>query len=145
MLFGQAIGALLDAISTYDGALVVISHDRPFCEAIEATHIGYICDGGCVVEERELRDSDFSEADRGVRNTFVAPADGGGGGGGDGGSSSSSSGPPPPPMSPEEAKAFRAAERSARKVQNAAPKKQEKLEVKIVDAEVSGPTTEPPD
>ena len=66
----DAIAALLDAIATYDGAVVVISHDRPFCEAIEATHVGYVVGGACNVEERELRDADFSEADRGVRNAL---------------------------------------------------------------------------
>ena len=49
-----AIQALLDALDTYEGAIVVISHDRPFCEAVRATHVGYVCSGRCVVEEREL-------------------------------------------------------------------------------------------
>lgn len=119
----DAIAALLDAIDTYDGAIVVISHDRPFCEALKATHIGYVCGGGCVIEERELRDSDFSEADRGVRNVYVAPPEG--------------VPPPPPALSPEEAKAQRQAERSARKVQNAAPKKMATLEEKITETEAA--------
>ena len=119
----DAIAALLDAIETYEGAIVVISHDRPFCEALRASHVGYVCDGACVVEERELRDADFSEADRGVRNRFVAgdvPPP-----------------PPPPALSPEELKAQRAAERSAQKVQSAAPKKLARLEDKIAEAETA--------
>ena len=43
-----------------------------FCEAIEATHVGYVANGQIDVEERTLRESDFSEADRGVVNVDVA-------------------------------------------------------------------------
>jgi len=125
----DAIAALLDALETYEGAIVVISHDRPFCEALRATHVGYVCGGTSVVEERELRDADFSEADRGVRNTFVAPAEG---------TSAAEAGPPPPPpLGPEEAKAQRAAERSAQKLQNSAPKKLARVEAAIAEADQS--------
>ena len=48
----DAIAALLDALETYEGAIVVISHDRPFCEALRATHVGYVCGGTSVVEVR---------------------------------------------------------------------------------------------
>ena len=68
----EAIDALLVAISKYTGAVVVVSHDRAFCEAIEATHVGYVANGQIDVEERTLRESDFSEADRGVVNVDVA-------------------------------------------------------------------------
>ena len=60
------------ALDSYEGAVVVISHDRAFCEAIEATHVGYVANGQIDVEERTLRESDFSEADRGVVNVDVA-------------------------------------------------------------------------
>jgi len=118
----DAIAALLDAIETYTGAIVVISHDRPFCEALRSTHVGYVCGGSCVVEERELRDADFSEADRGVRNTFVA-----------------TEGEPPPALalSPAEAKAQREAQRSAQKLQSSAPKKLVKVEERIAEAEAA--------
>ena len=96
-----AIQALLDALDTYEGAIVVISHDRPFCEAVRATHVGYVCSGRCVVEERELRDADFSETDRGVRNNFVGDA-----------SAVVVAAPAPPPMSAEEAKRLREEQRS---------------------------------
>ena len=64
----ESIAALLDAMDEYEGALVVVSHDRAFCEAIRATHVGYVADGAVSVEERDLRDSDFSTADSGVSN-----------------------------------------------------------------------------
>ena len=121
-----AIQALLDALDTYEGAIVVISHDRPFCEAVRATHVGYVCSGRCVVEERELRDADFSETDRGVRNNFVGDA-----------SAVVVAAPAPPPMSAEEAKRLREEQRNAQKVQNGAPKKLARLEEQIGEAETA--------
>ena len=35
----DAIAALLDALDGYEGSIVVISHDRPFCEALRASRI----------------------------------------------------------------------------------------------------------
>ena len=64
----EAIAALLRAIEAYTGIIVVVSHDRAFCEAIDATHIGYVADGKVLVEERALRKSDFCQVDRGVVN-----------------------------------------------------------------------------
>merc|ERR1740133_393453 len=68
----DAVAALLEAIGKYEGAVVVVSHDRAFCEAIEATHVGYVADGKISVAERTLRETDFSEEDRGVVNVVVA-------------------------------------------------------------------------
>jgi ABC-type multidrug transport system ATPase subunit len=64
----EAIAALLEAISQFEGAIVVISHDRAFSEAIEATHVGYVANGAIEIEERSLRESDWNEMDRGVLN-----------------------------------------------------------------------------
>ena len=55
-LDAEAIAALLEAIDEYEGAIVVVSHDRAFCEAIACTHVGYVANGACIVEERSLRD-----------------------------------------------------------------------------------------
>lgn len=72
----EAIAALVDALQDYEGAMVVISHDRNFCEALSATHIAYIADGTVSIEQRSiLKDSDFSEADKGVANVDEASMD----------------------------------------------------------------------
>jgi len=110
----DAVDALLDALDRYSGAVAVVSHDRSFCERLRATHVGYIADGACVVEERGLRASDFSETDRGVRNAAVATCE---------------------DISAAEAKAERAAERAARKRRGAAPKQMERLEGLIAKGE----------
>lgn len=70
----ESIEALITAIGKYEGAVVVISHDRAFCEAIAATHVGYVANGAIDIEERSLRESDWSEADRGVINVGTVEA-----------------------------------------------------------------------
>ena len=80
----------------------------------------------CVVEERELRDADFSETDRGVRNNFVGDA-----------SAVVLAAPAPPPMSAEEAKRLREEQRNAQKLQNGAPKKLARLEEQLGEAETA--------
>ncbi|EOD08222.1 hypothetical protein EMIHUDRAFT_453200 [Emiliania huxleyi CCMP1516] len=110
-----AILALLAALEAYEGALVVVSHDRAFCEALRATHVGYVSGGSCRVEERPLCDSDFSEADRGVRNSL---------GGGDDDDSNAE-------LSAAEAKAARELERQRQKRLSAAPKKIATIESKV--------------
>jgi len=63
----EAIKSLLEAMAKYPGALVVVSHDRPFCEAVQATHVAYVANGVVKVEERSLSEKDWSETDVGTR------------------------------------------------------------------------------
>jgi len=116
----DAIAALLEALDEYTGAVVVVSHDRPFCEALRCSHVGYVAEGRCVVQERELRDADFSEAARGVRNSEEAADD-------DAAEGSV--------LSAEEQKAFREAERKLQKLRKGAGAKIAKLEASIAEAE----------
>ena len=111
--------ALLDALENYEGALVVVSHDRPFCEALRCTHVAYVADGACTIEERELRDADFSEADRGVTNAAAKDEEEGA----------------RAAMSAAQAKVQREEERRLQKLRSAAPKKIVKLEASIAAAE----------
>ena len=53
---------------------MVISHDRAFCEAMRCSHVAYVANGRVALEERSLRPSDFSEADRGVANVAADAA-----------------------------------------------------------------------
>lgn len=43
-----------------DGAIVVVSHDRAFCESVGFTHVGTVMDGGLVIEERGLDGRDWA-------------------------------------------------------------------------------------
>jgi len=42
-----------------DGAIIVVSHDRTFCETVGFTHVGTVKDKQLIIEERDLRDSDW--------------------------------------------------------------------------------------
>lgn len=58
----ECIEALGDSLSSWggkDGAIVVISHDRAFCEQVGFTHVGTVKDGALTLEERGLRKSDW--------------------------------------------------------------------------------------
>ena len=108
------------------GTIVVISHDRPFCEALSATHVAYVIDGGVQMEERALRDSDWvatstvaieeEVADAAVSAAAASPSPGGTAGGG--------GSPAAAPVDPE-----------ARRRAGKAPGQIKKLEAKIADAE----------
>jgi len=62
------IAALRDALASWTaedapggpGGVVVVSHDRAFCEALPVTHVATVADGVCVVEQRGLRDDDWA-------------------------------------------------------------------------------------
>lgn len=59
----ECIEALSQGLSVWgedDGAVVIISHDRSFCNAIPFTHVGTVEDGKLVVEQRSVRSSDWS-------------------------------------------------------------------------------------
>lgn len=69
------ISALAKALSQWgekDGGIVVISHDREFCEAVGFTHVGTVMNGSLVLEQRSLRDSDWEEYDIGAANSKFA-------------------------------------------------------------------------
>ena len=58
----ECIDCLGEALSTWgdkEGAIVVISHDRSFCEKIGFTHVGTVKDGSFTLEERPLNKRDW--------------------------------------------------------------------------------------
>lgn len=61
----ECVDALSRALSEWDGTVVVVSHDRAFCETIGFTHVGTVQDGEFRLEERSLRSSDWSEFESG--------------------------------------------------------------------------------
>lgn len=62
------IQGLANALSGWggkDGAIVVISHDREFCDKVGFTHVGTVMNGGLILEQRPLQDSDWEQYDIG--------------------------------------------------------------------------------
>ena len=69
------IAGLAKALSNWggqDGGIVVISHDREFCDKIGFTHVGTVMDGKLVLEQRDLRESDWEQYDIGAANSKLA-------------------------------------------------------------------------
>mmetsp|Transcript_55733 Transcript_55733/g.64350 ORF Transcript_55733/g.64350 Transcript_55733/m.64350 type:complete len:650 (+) Transcript_55733:158-2107(+) len=69
------ISGLAKALSGWggdDGAVVVISHDRKFCEKVGFTHVGTVTDGKLVLEQRSLRESDWEQYDIDAANMKLA-------------------------------------------------------------------------
>jgi hypothetical protein len=57
-----SVEALSDALSTWGeetGAIVVVSHDKAFCEKITFTHVATVHEGAMTVEARNARESDW--------------------------------------------------------------------------------------
>ena len=56
------IKGLVNALSSWggkDGAIVVISHDREFCEKVGFTHVGTVMNGKLILEQRSIHESDW--------------------------------------------------------------------------------------
>lgn len=57
--------ALSEALSGWGedtGAVVVISHDKAFCEKVGFTHVATVQDGCLKMEQRDTRESDWSSS-----------------------------------------------------------------------------------
>lgn len=70
----ECIDALGDSLSKWggkDGSIVVVSHDRAFCESIGFTHVGTVKDGGLIIEERGLNDKDWELYDIAGDGSFI--------------------------------------------------------------------------
>lgn len=60
----NSIEALGDSLSSWggkDGAIIVVSHDRAFCNSVGFTHVATLKDGDLIVEERGLEERDWEQ------------------------------------------------------------------------------------
>ena len=66
-MFGRpSIDALSKALSSWgekDGAIIVVSHDKAFCDTVGFTHVGTVENGTLTLEERGLMEKDWSKYD----------------------------------------------------------------------------------
>lgn len=61
----SSVEALSESLSDWgeeDGAIVVISHDKSFCDKVGFTHVATVSDGGLKLEQRSTRDSDWDSS-----------------------------------------------------------------------------------
>jgi ATPase subunit of ABC transporter with duplicated ATPase domains len=61
----ECVEALSESLSEWGeetGAIVVISHDKAFCDKVGFTHVATVVDGGLVVEQRTSRESDWDSS-----------------------------------------------------------------------------------
>ena len=56
----EALGEALSCWGEDDGGVVVISHDRSFCETVGFDWVGAVKDGTITLEQRGLRESDWT-------------------------------------------------------------------------------------
>eukprot|EP00554_Chaetoceros_debilis_P005506 CAMPEP_0194074256 /NCGR_PEP_ID=MMETSP0149-20130528/1417_1 /TAXON_ID=122233 /ORGANISM="Chaetoceros debilis, Strain MM31A-1" /LENGTH=727 /DNA_ID=CAMNT_0038754397 /DNA_START=48 /DNA_END=2228 /DNA_ORIENTATION=+ len=59
----EALGDALSAWGKKDGAIVVVSHDKTFCDSVGFNTVGTVKDGSLVIEERSLNNSDWAQYD----------------------------------------------------------------------------------
>mmetsp|Transcript_9790 Transcript_9790/g.15036 ORF Transcript_9790/g.15036 Transcript_9790/m.15036 type:complete len:735 (+) Transcript_9790:139-2343(+) len=62
----ECIKALSDSLTDWgedDGAVVVVSHDRAFCQEIDFTHVGTVEKGNLIVEQRGVSGKDWDVFD----------------------------------------------------------------------------------
>ncbi|KAJ1453926.1 P-loop containing nucleoside triphosphate hydrolase protein [Pelagophyceae sp. CCMP2097] len=58
----DTVSALAAALNAYEGAIVVVSHDRAFVEELSPTHVLSVGSGTALLENRQLADSDWAVA-----------------------------------------------------------------------------------
>ena len=75
----QTLTTLTTALRGFEGATLVISHDREFLEKLVPTHVLTVRGGRASLEERGLRESDFDDPlDSRVESKFAPVPQGGG-------------------------------------------------------------------
>ena len=62
----HSIEALSNALSSWggkDGAIIVVSHDKPFCDSVGFNTVGTVMNGNVIVQERDLNEDDWKQYD----------------------------------------------------------------------------------
>jgi len=64
---------LVEALSAFPGTVVVVTHNKEFCEKLEPTHVGVVGGGTIRVEERGLNPSDWEFGEVGAAAVEASP------------------------------------------------------------------------
>ena len=57
----ETVSVLVKALNKFEGAVLVISHDKAFLEELEPTHVLTVREGNAILEQRSLVDSDWDD------------------------------------------------------------------------------------
>ena len=75
IFYFYSVEALSEALSGWGedtGAIVVISHDKAFCEKVGFTHVATVTDGGLKMEQRDTRESDWDSSSSSTQPTMAS-------------------------------------------------------------------------
>ena len=70
----DTVAALAGGLNAFEGAIVVISHDRAFVEELRPTHVLTVTDGAATLEKRELVDADWDVSSIDERGAIIEEA-----------------------------------------------------------------------
>jgi ATPase subunit of ABC transporter with duplicated ATPase domains len=74
----DTVAALAGGLNSFEGAIVVISHDRAFVDELQPTHVLTVNDGAATLEKRELVNADWDVSsidERGAIEVEEEPVD----------------------------------------------------------------------
>jgi ATPase subunit of ABC transporter with duplicated ATPase domains len=115
----DTVAALANGLNAFEGAVIVVSHDRAFVDELKPTHVATVADGAVSLEKRDLTDADWDVSSIDERGTPAADAV----------VVADEPAPAPAVEVVEDDK--------TRKKRHNAPKRMEKLEALIADAEAA--------
>ena len=115
----DTVAALANGLNAFEGAVIVVSHDRAFVDELKPTHVATVADGAVSLEKRDLTDADWDVSSIDERGTPAADAV----------VVAEAEAPAPVVEVVEDDK--------TRKRRHNAPKRMEKLEALIADAEAA--------
>ena len=115
----DTVAALANGLNAFEGAVIVVSHDRAFVDELKPTHVATVADGAVSLEKRDLTDADWDVSSIDERGTPAADAV----------VVAEAEAPAPVVEVVEDDK--------TRKKRHNAPKRMEKLEALIADAEAA--------
>ena len=115
----DTVAALANGLNAFEGAVIVVSHDRAFVDELKPTHVATVADGAVSLEKRDLTDADWDVSSIDERGTPAADA------------VVVADEPAPAPVVEV------VEDDKTRKRRHNAPKRMEKLEALIADAEAA--------